>query len=565
MAIQRSLGNYFNGKSANSKHRYRRFTRIYQCQGGIDNECGRHSSKKRQIPWKNVDCLCWIRLITVHDENNGGIMLAIDEISGIFDHSDLCMEQIEMERDPPIPIHPELRQFALEQLRKNAPLSLLRSECAAWANLRWPNEVGNNSFRFRLTAHDSSSLYRSIARERGIPQRSAAEENLDRWFCSDKPLPPSPLLTNSCLHYQPHRVPETDRFEIILSTPQMQAAAWKYGHKKQVLMDLTFGFCSARALLCILLALDGNGSGIPICFILFTARKSAKATHADYNTALLERLLRSFKEKMGTNPDGEAFCISVGNTDNDPRERTALTSNWPDISLLLCMFHIWQAWRNMLNRKLRSVPQGDERQQVRKSLGKLVMELLKDITEHTAALNRLRDEISHWEKISRKRNTSSKCQSAAALSFLEYLRSYVENEAYWLSWSPRGAIEASKRLGVPLKSVARTTNPLESFNGRIKGRYFRPYQHSGRLPRIDVWVLLLVTDVIPDFFKEREEKAALGKFYANKRRLPGMDSEAVTLVRRTVTVALNILCQRQVKLHSVKGFDTASSECNHKQ
>jgi hypothetical protein len=32
---------------------------------------GRHTSKPRQIPWKNVDCLSWIKLTTVHDEQNG--------------------------------------------------------------------------------------------------------------------------------------------------------------------------------------------------------------------------------------------------------------------------------------------------------------------------------------------------------------------------------------------------------------------------------------------------------------------------------------------------------------
>jgi len=48
----------------------------------------------------------------------------------------------------------------------------------------------------------------------------------------------------------------------------MQEAAWRYGHKKQVLMDLTFGVCSACALLIILMAIDKTGSGVPICFML---------------------------------------------------------------------------------------------------------------------------------------------------------------------------------------------------------------------------------------------------------------------------------------------------------
>jgi hypothetical protein len=59
-------------------------------------------------------------------------MIAIDEITGFFDHSELCLEQIEMERNPRIPLHPELREYGLGLLRKNVPLSLLRSECLSW-------------------------------------------------------------------------------------------------------------------------------------------------------------------------------------------------------------------------------------------------------------------------------------------------------------------------------------------------------------------------------------------------------------------------------------------------
>jgi hypothetical protein len=121
-------------------------------------------------------------------------MLAIDEISGVFDHSAACDEQIEMERNPRIPLHPELRTYALEELREQCPLYLLHTKCANWVEQKWPGLVGNNHSRFCLTSHDSLSLYRTIAREHGIHQRTGAEENLDQWFCEQKPRPPSPLL-----------------------------------------------------------------------------------------------------------------------------------------------------------------------------------------------------------------------------------------------------------------------------------------------------------------------------------------------------------------------------------
>ena len=161
-----------------------------------------------------------------------GRLLAIDKISGILDHSDECNSQIKMERDPQLSLHQELREYALGLLRKNTPLSLLRAECSAWAEQKWLGSAGNNFARHKLTTHDTSSLCRTISRERGVPQRTAAEDNLDLWFRKEKSQPPSPLLTKACLHYQAHRFPETDRFEIILSTPEMRAAAWKFGHKK---------------------------------------------------------------------------------------------------------------------------------------------------------------------------------------------------------------------------------------------------------------------------------------------------------------------------------------------
>jgi len=147
-----------------------------------------------------------------------GRLLAIDEISGILDHSDECNFQIEMERDTRLPLNQELREYALGLLRKNSLLSLLCPECSAWAEQKWPGSAGDNFSRHKLTTHDTSSLYRTISRERGTPQRTAAEDNLDLWFRKEKSQPPSPALTDACLHYQPHRFPETDRFEIILST-----------------------------------------------------------------------------------------------------------------------------------------------------------------------------------------------------------------------------------------------------------------------------------------------------------------------------------------------------------
>lgn len=63
LAIQKSSKNELK----NTCHE--RVTRFFQCQCGLDNHvgCEGRQSKERQIPWKNVGCLMWIKLVTLHD------------------------------------------------------------------------------------------------------------------------------------------------------------------------------------------------------------------------------------------------------------------------------------------------------------------------------------------------------------------------------------------------------------------------------------------------------------------------------------------------------------------
>ena len=43
----------------------KRYVRFYQCLCGSDS-----SPDRRLIPWKDVGCFSWIRLVTTHDEND---------------------------------------------------------------------------------------------------------------------------------------------------------------------------------------------------------------------------------------------------------------------------------------------------------------------------------------------------------------------------------------------------------------------------------------------------------------------------------------------------------------
>src|ERR1700678_3014719 len=62
-SIQRTDSNVLTSNGG----RWKRFIRVYQCQCGVDHTTGRFAAEKRQVPWKNVGCMSWIKLTTTHD------------------------------------------------------------------------------------------------------------------------------------------------------------------------------------------------------------------------------------------------------------------------------------------------------------------------------------------------------------------------------------------------------------------------------------------------------------------------------------------------------------------
>jgi len=61
------------------------------------------------------------------------MLLCIDEMSGVFDHTDACQQLTEMDRNPRIPLHPDIRNFALELLWMSVPLTQLQQRCHDYA------------------------------------------------------------------------------------------------------------------------------------------------------------------------------------------------------------------------------------------------------------------------------------------------------------------------------------------------------------------------------------------------------------------------------------------------
>ena len=235
------------------------------------------------------------------------------------------MEIVEMDCNPRIPLHPEIRQHALELVKLSVPLTQLQQCYHDFAQDRFGDVAGDTHYRFILSDHKTTSLYHTIFSQMGIKQHSAAEENLNLWFRAQKPQPPHPGMSELCLYYQPCEDDDNGQFIIIISTPEQQAMAWQYGHNNLLLLDGMFGVNSARSLLVIGMVIDAEQKGIPVVFIHFTTRKSTIAAHADYHSNLLEDLLLKWKHGMGKNPaDGDDFDIRVVLMDNDTQEHKGI-------------------------------------------------------------------------------------------------------------------------------------------------------------------------------------------------------------------------------------------------
>ena len=237
------------------------------------------------------------------------MLITVDEIFGDFTHSYRCLDTELMDQNPRIGLHPAICNHALQLLHDRVPLLQVCDLSHRYAIKQFGETPGDHQYQYILNLKESTSLYRTLAREQGIRQWTLAEDNLDAWF-GLQGKPPNPHLSASCLSYVPY-TEETGHLSLIYSTPEQRLLAWQYAHKQQAIMDLTFGLCSSHVLTAILMAIDDHYIGIPIAQFHFTAKKEAKAVHADYNKEIIEDLLKRYKFAMGKNTDGEEFLLEV--------------------------------------------------------------------------------------------------------------------------------------------------------------------------------------------------------------------------------------------------------------
>ena len=142
---------------------------------------------------------------------------------------------------------------------------------------------------------------------------------------------------------------------------------------------------------------------------------------------------------------------------------------------------------------------------------------LLDTLDHTEAIRILDDEHANLTALGQQ---SKHAQAAAALghSYLEYLHSTWMPESLWQGWSQKGRVVAAMRLKIPIEGVLPTTNHLESFNGLLKWKYIRRWQHSGARLRFDFLIHTLVTKILPEIFSLRRSHHQYTSWLTNRFR-----------------------------------------------
>lgn len=419
-------------------------------------------------------------------------------IRGFLEHNEKCLTN-PITRSPVWPVHPSVYEDALRRLKAGVSLDEIKRANQDLFMSRgysaMPKDLSTSRYRWLLTNKDNRSLYRQYHRLRGVKLVQKDHINVHEWLDPDSPQF-NQTLRDAIFHYAP-RTEGQDRLEICISTPEMREAAWKYGHHSQILLDGTFGISDKKMLLFIVMGIDEANRGVPLAFLLFSAPGTNQKTAAGYDTAILEKLLESWRQDMGTR-DGEDFEVWVAITDTDLIERGALLRVFPRILLLICKFHLRQSWKNHRGKSLRGATSqhDDFRERLRR-----LENLLIETEDFDSAKSLVSDEKTTVVNL----RDADECDADVAtgvLKHLDYLESYWLREALWQSWSKAGRLRAAVLMKRPVNEVVPTTNHLESFNGVLKRKHLRRWQNNGRRLRVDVLVHVLILYALPSVFRQ---------------------------------------------------------------
>ncbi|KAJ7279631.1 hypothetical protein C8J57DRAFT_990137, partial [Mycena rebaudengoi] len=263
-------------------------------------------------------------------------------IRGHFEHNQACKDAV-FTRIPPISVHPSVYAVALAQLRDGATFTDVKKKNREMLAAR-----SYHDFPEDLHTHTTEHKF-SFNRMNGMKVTEKPQINVDEWLNPQSPQY-NATIAEAVFHYSA-RAEKGDRFEVCIATEQMRAAAWKYGHDNQIILDGTFGVCDSRLLVFIVMIIDENKKGIPVAFLLFSAPTENKQSSAGYNTTIIAKLLKAWQDSLTKCGHlygfaGVIFKPLTAITDTDLKERGALIIVFTTIWLLICRFHLRQSWKN---------------------------------------------------------------------------------------------------------------------------------------------------------------------------------------------------------------------------
>ncbi|KAF8804230.1 hypothetical protein BYT27DRAFT_7214085 [Phlegmacium glaucopus] len=483
---------------------------LYQCACGYDpktrqkHEERKHDSPaknnsktwQRRVPYEYTGCLAHVEI--TERESNG----EVTRVVGYFAHNAACQSAV-LTQLPAVPLHEHVYKVALDQLEDGASISAIQEKNRSMIDSRaydgmQENNPSNVNVRYHFLPTDNSTLYQKFSRHHGIDVRQQPQYNIDDWL-NPTSSNFNPIIREAIFHYSA-RSEADERFEICISTPEMDAGAWKYAHQSQIVLDGTFGVCSSRLLLFIALARDEDGKGVPVTFLLFSAPTGNRATHAGYNTAILQKLLSQWERHL-SNGSETPFTPLVAITDTDTKERGALLNVWPQICLLICKFHLRQCWTNHQKSILRCAGTEFWKDHVKGALASLEVKLIGTV-DHSVAIVIINQQRAVFERL--LSDTASLPAAHGGMKHLDYLVSQWMPLPMWKSWSGWGRVAASTILKIPVEGVIPTTNHLESFNAILKRKHLAAHLHSGHRLRFDSLIHLLITRILPGVYQHRK-------------------------------------------------------------
>ncbi|KAJ3759312.1 hypothetical protein EV360DRAFT_69588, partial [Lentinula raphanica] len=217
---------------------------LFQCGCGYDSKARQKQEEardtkqssgewERQVPYPFTACLAHIEII---EKGNG----VVTWIAGVPEHNDACKSSF-LERRPPVPLHEHVYEVALEQLQNGASYSITaiqdkNREMIASKSYRGIEnyEPTTANVRYLFLPSDHASLYRKATKSIGVDARQLPQYNVEDWLAPNSPNY-KPEVAQAVFHYSA-RAEVDDRFEICISTPEMDQAARKYAHHSQFIL-----------------------------------------------------------------------------------------------------------------------------------------------------------------------------------------------------------------------------------------------------------------------------------------------------------------------------------------